>query len=100
MGHTVATIFLPRSYRQAYSEYPRVGFCLSIGRWTGASSTRHRRFPGAKGARLHFSNTVADELIEYEPSRLWHLDSGLQEKVYRSRIGNVNELEMRLIDEC
>src|SRR6218665_1706897 len=25
------------------------------------SSTRHRRFPRAKGARLHFSNTVAPE---------------------------------------
>ena len=25
----------------------------------GASSTRRRRFPGAKGARLHSTNTVA-----------------------------------------
>src|SRR6218665_2203434 len=27
----------------------------------GASSTRHCRFPGAKGARLHPTNTVADK---------------------------------------
>src|SRR6218665_247106 len=44
MRHSVTTIFLPRSYCQAYSGYPGVGFCLSTGRWTGTSSTRHRRF--------------------------------------------------------
>jgi len=32
MGHTIATIFLPRSYCQTYSGYPRVRFCLSTGR--------------------------------------------------------------------
>jgi len=41
MGHTIATIFLPRSYCQAhtFSGYPAVGFCRSTGRCTGASST-------------------------------------------------------------
>src|SRR6218665_503863 len=29
---------------------------------TGASSTIHRRFPGAKGARLYSTNTVAADL--------------------------------------
>ena len=31
MGHTIAIIFLPRSYAycKTYSGYPRVGFCLS-----------------------------------------------------------------------
>jgi len=50
MGHTIATIFLPRSYCQTYSRYPRVGFCLSTKRCTGASSTRHRRFPVSRVA--------------------------------------------------
>src|SRR6218665_2371735 len=70
MGHTIATIFLPRSYCQTYSGYPRVGFCLSTGQCTGASSTRHHRFPGAKDAKLH-----------------------------RSTIANVSELDMRLVNE-
>ena len=48
MGYTIVTIFLPRSYCQPYSVYPRVGFCLSRGRRTGTLSTRHRRLPGAK----------------------------------------------------
>src|SRR6218665_1915402 len=29
----------------------------------GTSSTRHRRFPGAKGATLHFTNTVATDAL-------------------------------------
>src|SRR6218665_3542431 len=97
MGHTIATIFLPRSYCQTYSGYPRVRFCLSTGRCTGASSTRHHRFPGAKGIRLHFSNTMAAEFTDLNPVdySIW---SVLQEKVYRSTIANVNELETRLID--
>src|SRR6218665_4131519 len=96
MGHTIAAIFLPRSYFQTYSGYPRMGFCLSIGRCTGASSTRHHRFPGAKDARLHFSNTMAAKFTRSEPSSIW---SVLQEKVYQSTIGNVSELDMRLINE-
>jgi len=40
----------------------RVGFCLSTERRPGASSTRYRRFPGAKGTRLHSSSNVADEV--------------------------------------
>jgi len=70
MGHKFVTIFLPISYCQTYSGYPRVGFCLSTGGCTGASSTLHRRFPGAKGAWLNFSNSVVAELTEYEPRRL------------------------------
>src|SRR6218665_120102 len=79
---------------QTYSRYPRVGFCLSTGRCTGTLSTRHCRFPGAKGARLHLSNTVAAEFTGSEHSRLQHL-----EKVYRSRIANVHELE-NASDQC
>jgi len=39
MGHTIATIFLPRSYCQTYSGYPRLGFCHLTWRRTGASRT-------------------------------------------------------------
>ena len=33
-------------------------FCIPTGRRPGASSTRHRRFPGSRDAGLHSSNTV------------------------------------------
>src|SRR6218665_320655 len=98
MRHTIATIFLPRSYCQTYSGNPRVGFCLSTGRCTSASSTRHRHFPEAKGARHHFSNTVAAEFIGSERYSIWSVGP-LQEKVYRSTITNVSEFDMRLINE-
>src|SRR6218665_1207758 len=60
MGHRLLSrqIFLYRSYCHTYSGYPGVGFCLSTGRRPGVSSTRHRRFPGAKGTRLHSFNTA------------------------------------------
>src|SRR6218665_2459210 len=100
MGHTIATVFLPRSYCQTYSENPRVGFCLSTGRCTGASSTRHRRFPGAKGARLISNCLWSPNSPDLNPDdySIWSVGL-MQETVYRSRIANVNELEMRLIDE-
>ena len=75
-----------------------VGFCLSTGRRTGASSMRYRRFPGAKGSRLHFSNTVDAEFTGPEPSRLQHLECTAEE-IYLFRIANVNKPETRLIDE-
>src|SRR6218665_2003274 len=98
MGHTIASIFLPRSYCQTYSGYPRVGFCLSTGRCTGSSSTRHRLFPGAKCARLQFSNSRAAEFPDLNPVdySIW---SVLQETVYRSTIANFSELDMRMINE-
>src|SRR6218665_1269714 len=92
-NHTIETIFLPRSYCQTYSGYPSVGFCLSTGRCTGASSTRHCRFPGAKGARLNFSNTVAAEFT----SRLWHLECSAEESLLIHN--SISELDMRLINE-
>jgi len=101
MGHTIATIFSPRSYCQTYSVYPKVGFCLLAGRCTGASSARHRRSPGAKGVWLHSSfhptlwlpNSPNLNPVDYS---IWRV---LQDKVYQSRIANVNELEIRLVDE-
>src|SRR6218665_706442 len=62
----------------------------------GASSTRHRRFPGAKGTRLILptmwpTNSLDLNQVDYS------ICSVLQEKVYPSRIANVYELK-RLID--
>src|SRR6218665_2554289 len=93
----IATTFFPRSYCQTYSVYPRVRFCLSAERCTGALNTLHATpsLSGAKGARLHSSNSVAAELnpVDYG---IW---SVLQEKVYQSRIHNLDGLKTHLIDE-
>src|SRR6218665_1574864 len=83
-------------------ETPRVGFCLSTGRCTGASSTRHRRL-----------NLLKRKVPDFVSPTLWSPNSPdlnpddysiwsvglMQDKVYRSRIANVNELEMSVIDE-
>jgi len=62
---------LAMSYCQTYSRYPmQVGFCLSTGRCTGASSTRHPRFPGPRNIRLCSCNTVTAEFTRSEPNRL------------------------------
>src|SRR6218665_631125 len=69
-------------------------------RQDGASSTRHRRFPGTKGS-----------LLDFIPRALWppnspdlnpvdySMCSVLQGKVYPSRIAIVDELKTRLFDE-
>src|SRR6218665_522039 len=79
------------------------GFLSFDGKAPRASSTQHLRFPGAKGTRLHSSNTVADE---FTGSYLTHstmyrssICSVLREKIYPSRIANMNELKKRLIDK-
>src|SRR6218665_618220 len=108
MGHrpTFASIFLQRRYCQTCSGYPRVGFCPSTGRCTGESSTRHRLFPGA-----NISPSLERKVPDFNSPTVWPPNSPdlnpvdcsiwsvLQEKVYRSIIPNVNELEMPLIDE-
>src|SRR6218665_692284 len=53
----------PEATTRSIPAIPRRVFCILTRRRPGASSTRHRRFPGAKGARLHSSNTVATELV-------------------------------------
>jgi len=68
-GYTDINIYLC-----IYTQLWIMGFCLSTWRCTCASRMRHRRFPGAKGARLHSSNTVAAEFTGSEPSRLEHLE--------------------------
>src|SRR6218665_2436834 len=104
MGHTITTIFFPRScmYCQRYSGYPMVWFCLST-----ALSTVQWRMHRERDSVAFLERKVSD----FIPPTLWppnSLDlnpidysiwSVLQEKVYRSRIANVNELETHLIDE-
>src|SRR6218665_4028237 len=86
---------MPRSYCHTYSGYPRVGFCFSTERHPGASSTRHRRFPGEKGTLLHSSNNVPDEFTgSFTQSIIYRICSVLQEYVYPSRIANVDEIKV------
>src|SRR6218665_472659 len=93
MGHTIATIVLPRSYCQTYSENPRVGFCLSTGRCTGAFLKR--KVPEFVSPTLWSLNSWDLNPDDYN---IWSVGL-MQEKVHRSTIANVNELEMRVIDE-
>src|SRR6218665_561410 len=91
MGHTIATIVLPRSYCQTYSENPRVGFYLSTGRCTGAFLKR--KVPDFVSPTLWSTNSWDLNPDDYN---IWSVG---QEKVHRSRIAKVNELEMRVINE-
>src|SRR6218665_2484209 len=95
MGHTITTIFLPRSYMycQTYSGYPRVGFCLSAGRCTGAIAFLERKVPDLISPTLWPLNSPHLNPVGYS---IW---SVLQEKVYRSTIANISELDMRLNNE-
>src|SRR5918994_6064092 len=98
MGHTIATTFLPRSYYQTYAGYPRAS-SLSFNRMAP------RRIEHATVSFLERETT------EFIPPTLWPSNSPdlnpvdysiwsvLQEKVYCSRIANVDELKTRLIDE-
>src|SRR6218665_3353690 len=93
MGHTIATIVLPRSYCQTYSENHRVGFCLSTGRCTGAFLKR--KVPDFVSPTLWSPNSWDLNPDDYNS---WSVGFML-EKVHRARIAKVNELEMRVIDE-
>src|SRR6218665_1288457 len=100
MGHTIATIFLPRSYCKTYSEYPRLGFYLSTGRNTGASSTtvaflERKVTDFINSPTLKPPNSPDLNPVDYS---IWSVGL-LQEKVYRSTIANISELDMRLINE-
>src|SRR6218665_2572990 len=100
MGHTIATISLPRRYCQTYSENPRVGFCLQQ---DGALAHRacdivaflERKVPDFVSPTLWSPNSPD---LNTEDYRIWSVGL-MHKKVYRSRIANVNELEMRLNDE-
>src|SRR6218665_3137648 len=99
MGHAIATIFLPRSYCQTYSENLRVGFFLSTGRTVLAQRARDtitflkRNVPDFVSPTLFSPNSPDLNPDDYRISSVGHL----QEKVYRSRLAN--ELEMHVIDE-
>src|SRR6218665_973493 len=103
MGHTIATIFLPRSYCQTYSENSQ-GWVLSFNR-TMHHALAHRardsvaflerKVPDFVSPTLWSTNSPYLNSNDYS---MWSVGL-MQEKVYRSRIANVNELEMRLIDE-
>jgi len=68
-GHTIATIFLPKSYCQRYSGYPGVGFCLSTGRciehetpslsWSERYSASFRQQCGRRIHRIWTQSAIA-----------------------------------------
>jgi len=93
IGHTIATVVLSRSYCQTYSENPRVGFCLSTGRCTGAFLKR--KVPDFVSSTLWSPNSWNLNPDDYN---IWSVGL-MQEKVHWSRIAKVNELEMCVIDE-
>src|SRR6218665_24382 len=100
MGHTIATIFLPRSYCQTYSENSRVEIFLSTGRTVLAQRARDTvAFLKRNVADFVSPTPFSPNSPDMNPGdyRIWSVGP-LQEKVYRSRIAN--ELEMRVIDEC
>src|SRR6218665_731563 len=100
MGHTFATTFLPRICCQEYSGYPRVSF-LSFDR------TAPQRFEHATPS-LSWSERYSTSFLKHGGRRIhriltqWTIYSTcsvLQEKVYPSRIADVDELKTRLIDD-
>ena len=100
MGHTIVTIFLTRSYCKTYSENPRVGFCLQqVGalahRARHAVAFLQRKVPDFGSPTLWSPNSPDLNPDDYS---MWSVGL-MQEKVYRSRIANANELEMSVIDE-
>src|SRR6218665_3628338 len=101
MGHTIATIFLPRSYCQTYiPKIPRFGVVFQQ---DGALAHRardtvaflERKVPDFVSLTLWSPNLPDLNPDDYST---WSVGF-MQGKVYRSRIANVNELEMRPIDE-
>src|SRR6218665_1720290 len=101
MEHAIATIFLPRSYCQIQCIFRKSQGRLDfVFQRDGALAHRAR-------------DTVAfleRKVPDFVSPTLWSLNSPdlnpvdysiclMHEKVYRSRIANVNELETRLIDE-
>src|SRR6218665_3774984 len=94
MGHTIATIFLPRSYCQTYSGYPRLGFVFQQ---DGALAHRtrdtvaflERKVQDFISPTLWPPNSPGLNPVDYS---IW---SALLEEVYRSTIANISEVDMR-----
>ena len=99
MGHTIATTFLPRSYCKTYVGYPRANFLSFNIDGAPAHQARdtvsflERETPNFIPPTLWPPNSPDLNPVDYS---IW---SVLQEKVYRSRIANVDEFKTRLIDE-
>src|SRR6218665_2083485 len=98
MEHTRATIFLPRSYCQTYSGYPRVGFVFQedgalVHRARNTVTFLEQKVPDFISPTLWPPNSPDLNPVGHS---IW---SVLQEKVYRSTIANVSELDMHLINE-
>ena len=103
MGHTITTIFLPRSYTARHRPIPNIpGFGVAF-QQDGALAHR------ARDTVALLERQVPDfvSLTRWSPNSpdlnpddhsIWSVGL-MQGKVYRSRIANVNELEIRLIDE-
>ena len=101
MEHNIATIFLPRSYCQAY--IPKIPGFVVVFQQDGALAHRahdtvaflEQKVPDFVSPTLWYPNSADLNPDDYS---IWSVGL-IQEKVYRSRIANVNELEMRLNDE-
>jgi len=103
MGHTIATTFLPRSYYQTCTGWHRTNFLYSnrTAPWLIEHAT-------IKKCRVAF---LERETPDFIPPTMWPPNSPdlnpvdysiwsvLQEKVYHSRIIDLEELKTRLIDE-
>src|SRR6218665_256498 len=87
--------FLLKNSFQTYSGYSRLGFCLSTGRCTDAVTFLDRKVRVFISPTLWSPNSPDLNPDDYS---IWSVGL-MQEKIYRSRIANVNELEMCLIDE-
>src|SRR6218665_2743014 len=100
MGHTVATIFLPRAAVRHIPDIPGWGFVFQqdgalAHRARGTIAFLERKAPDFISPTLWPPNSPDLNPVDYS---IWSVGL-LQEKVYRSTIGNVSELDMRLINE-
>src|SRR6218665_714648 len=100
MGHTIATTFLPRSYCQTIHipDIPGWGFVFQQDdalshRARDTVAFLGRKVPDFISPTLWPPNSPHLNPVDYS---IW---SVLREKVYRSTMANVSELDMRLINE-
>src|SRR6218665_571702 len=101
MEHTIATIFLPRRYTARH--IPKISGLGVVFQQDGALAHRARdnvaflkpKVPDFVSPTLRSPNSPDLNPDDYS---MWSVGL-MQEKVYRSRIANANELEMSVIDE-
>src|SRR6218665_3598357 len=100
MGHTISTISLPRRYCQHIPKIPGLGFVFQqdgalAHRACDTVSFLERKVPDFVSPTLWSPNSPDLNPDDYS---IWSVGL-IHEKVYRSRIVKVDELEMRLNDE-